>query len=276
MNRNQTFSLKSLLAIPLLTFILSGCGGGGGSGGGGAGSANTPVTFPEVLEFNVPISVKNLTYETSADSGRLGGTLRSSPTSPKLDCDDDANFNPSTIAQLRWVNEANDQSGETSIWGSCRFDGLFGRVTKTVWLILSIPLELGDNEITLTTFVDGNQIGEDTFTIIRDGRATVSDQVTINQGTLQGVIEGNLSVFRGVAYAAAPVGDLRFKAPQSPPALSGVVDASTFAPVCIQPSNSGPVGEEDCLYLNIWAHNDASVRPVIVFLHGGNGGGVGG
>ncbi len=90
------------------------------------------------------------------------------------------------------------------------------------------------------------------------------------------MIEGDLSIFRGVAYAAAPVGDLRFKAPQSPPAFSGVADASTFAPVCIQPSSFGPVGEEDCLYLNIWAHNDAVVRPVIVFLHGGNSGGVGG
>ena len=268
MNRNQTFSLKYLLTIPLLTFILSGCGGG--SGGGGE-SANTPDTFPDVLVF------ERQAYETSADSGRLVGKLRPGPDR-QLDCDNGANSTrASTVATLTWVNEANGRSGRTEIFAVCRVGlELFGPVTMTFWVIESIPLELGDNAITLNTFVAGGQIGRDTITIVRNGPATVSDQVTTSQGTLQGVIEGDLSVFRGVAYAAAPVGDLRFRAPQSPPAFSGVADASTFAPVCIQPSNSGPVGEEDCLYLNIWAHNDASVRPVIVFLHGGNGGGVGG
>ncbi len=96
------------------------------------------------------------------------------------------------------------------------------------------------------------------------------------EGIYQGSIEGNLRVFRGIRYAAAPLGDLRFKAPGAPPPFPDIAEASAFGPNCLQGSNSGPVGEEDCLFLNVWAHDDDTQRPVIVFLHGGAGNGVGG
>lgn len=96
------------------------------------------------------------------------------------------------------------------------------------------------------------------------------------EGIYQGSIEGNLRVFRGIRYAAAPLGDLRFKAPEAPPSFPDIAEASAFGPNCLQGSNSGPVGEEDCLFLNVWAHDDDTQRPVIVFLHGGSENGVGG
>jgi para-nitrobenzyl esterase len=103
-----------------------------------------------------------------------------------------------------------------------------------------------------------------------------SDQVQTEEGVYQGIVEGQLRIFRGVRYAAPPVGDLRFQAPAAPVAFDGTEDATAFGPNCLQGSNSGPVGEEDCLFLNVWAHDDDTQRPVIVFLHGGSGNGVGG
>jgi para-nitrobenzyl esterase len=101
-------------------------------------------------------------------------------------------------------------------------------------------------------------------------------QVTTTEGVYQGRIEGGLVVFRGIRYAAAPLGDLRFKAPQPAPAFNGVRDADAFGAVCTQASNAGMIGDEDCLFLNIWAHDDDVVRPVMVYLHPGAAEGVGG
>jgi len=101
-------------------------------------------------------------------------------------------------------------------------------------------------------------------------------QVATNEGIIQGAVEGSLLVFRGVRYAATPIGDLRFKAPQPPVAFSGVRDALAFGSVCTQVAGMAPVGEEDCLFLNIWAHDDDVVRPVMVYMHPGSANGVGG
>lgn len=105
-----------------------------------------------------------------------------------------------------------------------------------------------------------------------------ADEAQTAQGVIKGSIEGGLRVFRGVRYAAAPIGNLRFKAPVAPAAFSGTMDATQFGSVCAQPANAGTsmVGEEDCLFLNIWSHDDDLTRPIIVFLHGGRANGVGG
>jgi len=104
----------------------------------------------------------------------------------------------------------------------------------------------------------------------------LNEQVFTAEGILQGAQEGGLMVFRGVRYAAPPVGDLRFKAPQPPAAFTGVRDALNFGVNCTQLAGAGTVGDEDCLYLNVWAHNRFSVRPVMVYLHPGAGNNVGG
>lgn len=101
-------------------------------------------------------------------------------------------------------------------------------------------------------------------------------RVAVETGVVQGERTGGVDVFRGVPYAAAPVGELRWRAPAPAPSWSGVRAAVEFAPACPQPPAPlfGDVGEtsEDCLYLNIW--RPAGVRagdrlPVMVWLHGG-------
>ena len=98
-------------------------------------------------------------------------------------------------------------------------------------------------------------------------------------GRIQGALEDDLTVFRGVPYAAPPIGDLRFRAPQPHPPWDGVRDATEFGPIALQegmdaldallPSPPQPQSE-DCLYLNLWTPGlDDSSRPVMLWIHGG-------
>lgn len=103
-----------------------------------------------------------------------------------------------------------------------------------------------------------------------------ADEVQTTEGVYKGAVEGDLLVFRGLRYAAAPTGDRRFKAPEAPSTFAGTRDAAAFGAKCLQPGSAGPIGEEDCLFLNVWSHNDDVVRPVLVFLHPGGQNGVGG
>ncbi|MBO9558387.1 MAG: carboxylesterase family protein [Caulobacter sp.] len=97
-------------------------------------------------------------------------------------------------------------------------------------------------------------------------------------GALRGVEQDGLRVFKGVPYAAAPVGTLRWKPPVAAPAWSGVRDASDFGPVCYQPkprpggiySSTLKAMSEDCLSLNVWAPDAAKKAPVLVWIHGGS------
>jgi len=84
--------------------------------------------------------------------------------------------------------------------------------------------------------------------------------------------------FLGIPYAKAPVGDLRFRPPQDPERFDEKpLEAFAFAPVCPQKMMATSLleltGDEDCLYLNVWAPADAKpgdTYPVMVFLHGGS------
>jgi para-nitrobenzyl esterase len=94
--------------------------------------------------------------------------------------------------------------------------------------------------------------------------------VTVEQGRLQGTKEAGLTVYRGIPFAAPPVGDLRWRAPQPAAKWEGVRPADKFAPQCIQ-SIPGITTSEDCLYLNVWTPaKTASARvPVLVWIYGG-------
>lgn len=107
--------------------------------------------------------------------------------------------------------------------------------------------------------------------------AALAAPVETESGLLEGVTENEVSVFKGIPFAAPPVGDLRWRAPRGAGAWSGVRRADTFSPVCVQRGTypeDAPVEpmSEDCLYLNVWAPADATKGaklPVMVWIYGG-------
>ncbi|MFA5182491.1 MAG: carboxylesterase/lipase family protein [Syntrophales bacterium] len=102
--------------------------------------------------------------------------------------------------------------------------------------------------------------------------------VKLAAGIVQGTQEHGVAVFRGIPYAAPPVGNLRWQPPQPVQSWQGVRSAASFGPACPQPEVSeleggGDLGKlaEDCLYLNIWkpVNPPAKKLPVLVWIHGG-------
>ena len=104
----------------------------------------------------------------------------------------------------------------------------------------------------------------------------VAQQVLTESGALSGLQESGLNVYRGVPFAAPPVGDLRWRPPVHVAPWTGTRKADAFAPACMQvgvsmPGETPPVVSEDCLYLNIWtpAKSAKEHLPVIVWIYGG-------
>ncbi len=99
--------------------------------------------------------------------------------------------------------------------------------------------------------------------------ADTAPTVTVEQGALKGSLEQNEAVFRGIPYAAPPIGDLRWKETEPARAWAGVKDATRFGPSCMQNYDFGPTSE-DCLSLNIWTPSvSAAPIAVMVWFHGG-------
>ena len=91
-------------------------------------------------------------------------------------------------------------------------------------------------------------------------------------GWLRGAA-GEVRIFRGVPYARAPVGALRWRPPAPIPRWRGVRDAGEFGAACPQPPSpfyTHASMSEDCLFLNIWAPANTRNAPVIVWIHGGS------
>lgn len=105
--------------------------------------------------------------------------------------------------------------------------------------------------------------------------------VRVAGGVVRGVREGGLLAWRGVPYAAAPTGRLRFAAPVAAPAWAGVRPALDFGPIApqamrnplVHPPSAAILADEDCLTVNVhapvWDDEASTPLPVMVFLHGG-------
>lgn len=94
-------------------------------------------------------------------------------------------------------------------------------------------------------------------------------EVKLRDGTIRGRRLGNLRTWRGIPYAAPPVGALRLRAPRPVPPWTGVRDATRFGPAAPQDGRFKRTSE-DCLTLNIVAPVEPGPpRPVMVFIHGG-------
>lgn len=112
--------------------------------------------------------------------------------------------------------------------------------------------------------------------------AAARPEVAIDSGRVRGVAEDGVLAFKGMPFAAPPVGDLRWRAPQPVAKWAGVRDASQYGHDCMQlpfPSDAAPLGTEpaeDCLVTNVWRPVGAEEKlPVLVWIYGGgfvNGG----
>lgn len=111
----------------------------------------------------------------------------------------------------------------------------------------------------------------------------ISSRVKVDTGILQGSSKDGITSFKGIPFAAPPVGKNRWRAPQPAAHWKGVRDATKYGSDCMQlpfPSDAAPLGtppREDCLYLNVWtpAHKADANLPVMVWIYGGgfvNGG----
>jgi len=97
------------------------------------------------------------------------------------------------------------------------------------------------------------------------------DVVCTDAGAVRGVVEGKVVAFKGLPYAKAPVGSLRWRPPQEGVQWKGVRDGGRFGPICPQIVAGKVVGSEDCLTLNIWRLREppATLLPVMVWVTGG-------
>ncbi|MEE3623862.1 carboxylesterase family protein [Nitrospirillum sp. BR 11752] len=131
-------------------------------------------------------------------------------------------------------------------------------------------------------------MGGATVALLLSGPALAAEApvAQVEQGKVSGVVTDGVAAFKGIPFAAPPVGTLRWRPPQPAAAWTGVRSGAQYGADCMQkplPGDAAPLGvapAEDCLYLNVWAPADtatkpAAKRPVMVWIYGGgfvNGG----
>lgn len=116
------------------------------------------------------------------------------------------------------------------------------------------------------------------FAALTFASPALAQVVEAPSGSVQGVREGEMRLFKGIPYAVPPVGGLRWRPPAPMQPWKGVRAATEFGPACVQPQSKTPSVyspaeplpvSEDCLTLNIWAPANAKKAPVFFWIHGG-------
>ncbi|MBS0418299.1 MAG: carboxylesterase family protein [Proteobacteria bacterium] len=113
--------------------------------------------------------------------------------------------------------------------------------------------------------------------LLRSSPSQLAEPIRVANGLIQGTRENGLTVYRGIPFAAPPVGQLRWQAPHPVDDWQGILKTQVFKPACPQIGASVPgmavePTNEDCLYLNIWEpdHSTTAKLPVMIWLYGGN------
>lgn len=115
-------------------------------------------------------------------------------------------------------------------------------------------------------------VGVDAGTTCPNEGVAAPEIVATTEGPVRGEMTSSGWRYMGIPFAAPPTGALRFAAPTAPTCRSEILDARAAASECPQYSTEEGrplIGNEDCLYLNVWAPTSTATRPVMVFIHGG-------
>ncbi len=124
---------------------------------------------------------------------------------------------------------------------------------------------------------DKNQVKESSAPDVKEEikeAPPVTTKVEVTGGTIEGMEQDGILTYKGIPFAAPPVGDLRWKAPAPVQPWTGIKKAAAFCNGCMQAANAmgntAPVSE-DCLYINVWtpAKKTDEKLPVIYWVHGG-------